>query len=804
MKKILFTIFLASICHAQEKITLKTNHGDLTFKVAEKIVYVSKSDNNVKFNKINLIEETPDFVLLEGDYNDLKKRYVNVEPVLLYRDIKQICFDEVVVKLKDRRYLKKIFNGLNYTEEPDVYEKNQYLVKIENVDTYKVFDLINKFYNDPNLDFIEPNFLRIIKGDTNDPLYSSQWSIENNGYNNGVVGADMKVDDAWGFSSISNGTGVKVAVLDVGIDLNHPDLQANLLPGYDALHTTGGGYAGVYSSHGTACAGIIGAVANNNIGTVGVAYNCKILPVRIGEAYNSSGSFYANDNNIRDAINWSWQNGADVISNSNSLGTQSSIIDGAINNAIAYGRSGKGCVILSSAGNENNDYVGYPASNEKVIAVGASNQNDVRKSPQTANDDECWGVNCTGGSNYGNQLDVVAPGYSVYTTDITGNLGYEPGDYHAFTGTSAACPNAAGVVALIFSTNPNLTGAQARVILESTTDKVGGYVYNPNMSGHSNGTWNFNVGYGRINARKAVEAAYPYKIEGGNPICYQSSFSLKIIQPTPPSGSSIIWSSTPNIQILNNIPPTDSNQIVVKSNLTTNTHEVGIVYATINGVTISKEFDLGQKPYSVYAEKTSSSIMTEYCDLSYHYLPVDIVNSDPDGVYNYTLSGFNTGISSPNVTYTTLQSGRYLLKIPLNEIPVVVNPVITFTITTSGSCASPVQTTYLNSIAMRRCFTVKNDIPKNNSNSEVLDLEGLSIYPNPVSDVLNIVYDEKMTGNDYSLITATLYSMDGRKQNDVILKKGQGIIEVDTLAKGIYILKINGINAEKSYKIVVD
>jgi subtilisin family serine protease len=92
----------------------------------------------------------------------------------------------------------------------------------------------------------------------------------------------------------------------------------------------------------------------------------------------------------------------------------------------------------------------------------------------------------------------------IYTTDISGSAGHTSGDYISdFKGTSAACPNAAGVVALILSANPNLTQLQARQILESNTDKLSSYTFT-NVSGQPNGTWNSEVGHGRVNACKAA------------------------------------------------------------------------------------------------------------------------------------------------------------------------------------------------------------------------------------------------------------------------------------------------------------
>ncbi|MBC8884298.1 S8 family serine peptidase [Flavobacterium piscinae] len=110
------------------------------------------------------------------------------------------------------------------------------------------------------------------------------------------------------------------------------------------------------------------------------------------------------------------------------------------------------------------------------------------------------------GSDYGTNTDVSAPGVKIYTTDISGAAGYSSGDYApTFNGTSSACPNVAGVMALILSANSNLNMLEARQILESTCSKVGGYTYNTNVSGQPNGTWSNDLGYGRVNALAALQ-----------------------------------------------------------------------------------------------------------------------------------------------------------------------------------------------------------------------------------------------------------------------------------------------------------
>jgi subtilisin family serine protease len=281
--------------------------------------------------------------------------------------------------------------------------------------------------------------------------------------------------------------------------------MANLLPGYDA---TGGGSNGGHTSgdgHGTFCAGTAAAVGDNGIGVAGVAFDCSILPIRAYSTDSSNTAFFV------DAFDWAWNNGADVLSNSWGWASSASIED-AIDDAIEFGRGGLGCVVLASSGNSNNpSTLGFPARYNPVIAVGASNACDQRKRASSdttgcnansvipgSSGISCDSVQCWG-SNYGNNLDIVAPGQYVRTTTTGAGYGW-------FQGTSAACPNAAGVAALILSVNPNLSQTGARNILELTCRRGGPYSYTQTV-GHPNGDWNNQMGYGIVNGQVAVQQA---------------------------------------------------------------------------------------------------------------------------------------------------------------------------------------------------------------------------------------------------------------------------------------------------------
>lgn len=406
-------------------------------------------------------------------------------------------------------------------------------------------EMANLFYESSKFRSAEPDLM--IEGlpkCVNDEYFSDQWNLNNTGQHGGTSGIDIQFCEARELTAGCDD--IVVAVVDQGIELDHPDL-INMFPlSYDTESDTFP--SRVLGPHGTACAGIIGAAADNNEGVAGVAPDCQLMSVSNSLLLTPNSS-----QQLANGINWAWGNGADIISNSwGHSDLASTFIDDAIDNALTQGRNGLGSVVVFAAGNDNIG-VEYPAnSNTDIIAVGAMSPCGERKNPNSC-DDEDWYrgypyYDYLGGSNYGNELDLVAPGVFIPTTDLQGSAGYNTssgtsGDYYlSFNGTSAATPHVAGVAALILSVNPDLTQDEVRDKIESTCRKVGNYSYST-VSGRNNGRWNNQMGYGLVDAYAAVREALDMEISGPSPTCMGGVYTINNLS----AGATIEWTQSANL-----------------------------------------------------------------------------------------------------------------------------------------------------------------------------------------------------------------------------------------------------------------
>ena len=450
------------------------------------------------------------------------------------RKVTQIPTDEFIVKLfdlKDKRKLDDINDQYNIEIKENINDENTFILKSRNNVKLNALQLSEIYFQTGYFEYCEPNFGYpegcLFNYTPNDTQYPNQWVINNTGQSTptegnssagdltnsaGIPDADMDVNLAWDYTKGNNS--VIVGVFDTGVDSAHPDLYQNLIAGYDASNNTESSVTTDPVGHGTCTAGIIGARTNNGLGISGIVggdntlnSNCKIRAFKL---VNSTGQF-TTEANLANAFNLARTTGVHVSSNSWGGGTPGSTLTTAINNLSNNGRGGLGCVVLFSSGNDGKNPPAYPSYLASVVCVGASTRHDQKKAAGTGNQ-FWWGGNY--GEDANGDLDLVAPTI-CYTTDIRGTGGYNTsagtaGDYYStFNGTSAACPNAAGVAAQIFSINANFTRDQVLDYLYRGCEKIDNVGYN---TVKTYGYWNEYFGYGRVNALNSVRLAMGFDV----------------------------------------------------------------------------------------------------------------------------------------------------------------------------------------------------------------------------------------------------------------------------------------------------
>jgi subtilisin family serine protease len=380
-------------------------------------------------------------------------------------------------------------------------------------------DVAKTLAGDPSVEAVSLDWVAFPAAVPADPLYANHWGHNNTAqlpgldwggtYDHtlattvGTVGFDANAQAAWDGSQGYGSSGVIVAIIDSGVDIDHPDLR--LVTGYDyGSNDSNPDDNSSAAGHGTCCAGVVASM-NNSIGCAGVAAGVSIMPLKVAD---NAGSMYFSS--IQSALYYAADHGADVISMS--LGAAISS-DAATNTAIVYAYNA-GCTILAATGNENKGTISYPAIHANVIGVGAASPCGERKRSSSSSSEVNPGVStdprgytCDGerwwGSNYGTTtqnaagaVDILGPTI-LPTTDIGGSGGYRTGDYEPFfNGTSCATPYVAGVCALIVSKNPTWTPAQVRAQLTSTAQDV--------VSSESAAGWDRYAGFGMVDAAAAV------------------------------------------------------------------------------------------------------------------------------------------------------------------------------------------------------------------------------------------------------------------------------------------------------------
>ena len=566
MRRIVFILiissFLLNISSAgdyfyymkNEKVMLNINPYEFTIKLKKRSSEKEISDlisglsvsakiisSNCPFpgNYFRLILDDPSERIILFDRFKNMDEVDEVYPVFDMGMLKGAVSDQFIIRLNapvadiyiqqlNEKFLTQIvyeFSGTN----------KAYLLKRSKNCTYSIFELVDLYYQNLPLEYSMPDFFIPIQLHSipSDPYFSEQYYLKNT-----ISPADINVVDAWDISKGSSA--ITVAVIDQGVEA-HEDLpEERVLEGKDfyIFRTDDIPNPEGNQAHGMCCAGII-AASHNSVGIAGIVPECNILPVKIfGNKTNSWPNSVALN---KAAINYAWYiENADVLSNSwgyadTSLTNPALVpIKEEIENALTFGRNGKGTIVVFSAGNTGRIHgkVTFPANIPGVLAVGAIDKYNIfwDYSPQDT------------------ELDVVAPSGDlsqdlgawigdcdpkepthrlfhqlgdVWTTDIAGMPGYNPGYFNVcmpnlfdeytfiggpsyfsytghFGGTSAASPQVSGVSALLLSINPNLTVTDVNSIIKNTAVDLG-------PPG-----WDNRYGFGRINAYQALLLADSY------------------------------------------------------------------------------------------------------------------------------------------------------------------------------------------------------------------------------------------------------------------------------------------------------
>ncbi len=330
----------------------------------------------------------------------------------------------------------------------------------------------------PDVLYAEPNEILRTQAVPDDPRFGELYGLDNNGQTGGSADADVDAPEGWdlaGLAAFPATGGVRVGIVDTGIDQTHPDLA-----GKTAACAQSRGlliFAGQISEgscaddndHGTHVAGTIAANADNGIGVAGVAFDaqlviCKALGGPLGTGTTAD---------VANCIGWVHEQGAKVISMSLGGGA-STTLRSAVTNAWEGGGPG-GSVIVAAAGNDGDATVNYPAGYPEAVSVAATDASDARADFSNANAD----------------VEVAAPGVDVLST-VPG------GGYEAFSGTSMATPHAAGVTAVLWQLDPGAAASTIRSRLDAAVDDLG----TPGRDA--------SFGFGRVNLCKAAGGSCAY------------------------------------------------------------------------------------------------------------------------------------------------------------------------------------------------------------------------------------------------------------------------------------------------------
>jgi thermitase len=488
-------------------------------------------------------------------------------------------------------------------------------VQVVTVPKGQAMGKVKAYSSNARVAYAEPDFVAEAAGSPNDPEFKNQWGM-----------IKIQAPQAWEVTTGSNS--VNIAILDTGVDLDHPDLADKIVSNinFSNSNTTDDVYG-----HGTHVAGIAAATTNNGVGVAGLGCSATIMNVKVmGDTGSGAYSWIAS------GIIWATDNGAEIISMSLGGSSSSSTLEDAVNYAWS-----KGVVVVASAGNSGNITPSYPAYYTNCIAVAATDPNDAKTS---------W-------SNHGDWVDVAAPGVNIYSTIKGGGYGY-------MRGTSMAAPHVAGLAALLFTVVSDTNGNgklndEIRSRIEATCDDIG-------VSG---------IGYGRINAAGAVGDVAPVLPGSISGKVTDAEDGSPVVGAAVTDGTRTALTDGAGTYTIDNVPPGTYQAVASKEGYETSSSTGSV----LQGTTAVADFSLNQitNPGAITGTVTdaedgslivgatvSDGTRTVVTDAAGQYTIDDV----PPGSYQVVAS--KEGYQSSSLTATVLAGNTTVANLCLNEIVV--------------------------------------------------------------------------------------------------------------------------------------
>lgn len=397
---------------------------------------------------------------------------------------------------------RKVYNLKVDTENQEkvIQEADKQKLAYKKIDELNIVQIegtekqIKKF--EPTANYIEEEKeVRILNISPNDTYYSSQANL-----------TQIYASSAWEKTKGATASPNIIAVVDTGVNGTHADLSGKVLSGNDYVNDgpTAANSDSDDNGHGTEVAGIIAANTNNSVGIAGVDWNGLILPIKV---INSQGVGTSTD--LAQGIRCAVENGAKVI-NMSVGGEASRVVEDAVNYAWQ-----SGIVMVAASGNDGAEGVKYPAAYDNVIAVGSVDSNNARSSF----------------SNYGSQIDIVAPGENIYTT-------LDSGSYGQISGTSASTPEVSAAIGLFLSLNSSFSIDNIKTKLEANAQKVSAMAGQNFSNYYGNGVLNVN----QFLISSLSDNAYAYRVTAQGPYSGPASYA----DPISPGNSAQLFVTLQN------------------------------------------------------------------------------------------------------------------------------------------------------------------------------------------------------------------------------------------------------------------